>query len=74
MYYETALRTVLGLKSKIVSITSFNEWHEGTRKFRTEVLKHFGDVSFSKSIFKLHILIILPLLLRLLQNDYISRT
>ena len=45
MYYETALRTVLGLKSKIVSITSFNEWHEGTRKFRTEVLKHFGDVT-----------------------------
>ena len=60
MYYETALRTVLGLKSKIVSITSFNEWHEGTRKFRTEPLKHFGDAIFSKTIFKMHML---PLLL-----------
>jgi len=33
MYYETAWRTALNAntKQKLVSITSFNEWHEGTQ-------------------------------------------
>lgn len=30
LYYETAWRTAVGAPSKMVSITSFNEWHEGT--------------------------------------------
>ena len=31
LYYESAWRTAVGAPSKIVSITSFNEWHEGTQ-------------------------------------------
>lgn len=31
VYYETAWQTALSAPSKIVSITSFNEWHEGTQ-------------------------------------------
>merc|ERR1712062_445540 len=31
LYYETAWKTAIGAPSKIVSITSFNEWHEGTQ-------------------------------------------
>uniref|UniRef100_A0A7M4FS83 Mannosidase endo-alpha like n=1 Tax=Crocodylus porosus TaxID=8502 RepID=A0A7M4FS83_CROPO len=30
-YYETALQAALMVKPEIVSITSFNEWHEGTQ-------------------------------------------
>ena len=31
LYYETAWKTAIGAPAKIVSITSFNEWHEGTQ-------------------------------------------
>jgi len=31
LYYETAWRTALSTSAKIISITSFNEWHEGTQ-------------------------------------------
>ena len=31
LYYETAWRTALAAPAKMVSITSFNEWHEGTQ-------------------------------------------
>ena len=31
LYYETAWRTAVDLDAKIISITSFNEWHEGTQ-------------------------------------------
>lgn len=31
VYYETAWRTALASPAKYVSITSFNEWHEGTQ-------------------------------------------
>jgi len=30
-YYETAWRTAVAAPARIVSITSFNEWHEGTQ-------------------------------------------
>ncbi|XP_053310536.1 glycoprotein endo-alpha-1,2-mannosidase-like protein [Spea bombifrons] len=30
-YYETALQAALTVRPEIVSITSFNEWHEGTQ-------------------------------------------
>lgn len=30
-YYETALQAALMVRPEIVSITSFNEWHEGTQ-------------------------------------------
>ncbi|MGH0150231.1 UNVERIFIED_CONTAM: hypothetical protein FKN15_047422 [Acipenser sinensis] len=30
-YYETALSAALEVRTDIVSITSFNEWHEGTQ-------------------------------------------
>lgn len=30
-YYEEMWNAALGLDSKIVSITSFNEWHEGSQ-------------------------------------------
>ena len=30
-YYETALQAALSARPDIVSITSFNEWHEGTQ-------------------------------------------
>lgn len=30
-YYEVAWRSALAAKTKLVSITSFNEWHEGTQ-------------------------------------------
>jgi glycoprotein endo-alpha-1,2-mannosidase len=30
-YYEMAWRTALNAKAKVVSVTSFNEWHEGTQ-------------------------------------------
>jgi glycoprotein endo-alpha-1,2-mannosidase len=30
-YYEKAIKAVLSLKSDMLSITSFNEWHEGTQ-------------------------------------------
>ncbi|XP_034029946.1 glycoprotein endo-alpha-1,2-mannosidase-like protein [Thalassophryne amazonica] len=30
-YYETALQAALNVRPEIVSITSFNEWHEGTQ-------------------------------------------
>lgn len=30
-YFETAWRTAVGAPAKMVSITSFNEWHEGTQ-------------------------------------------
>jgi len=31
VYYETAWRTALAAPAKYVSVTSFNEWHEGTQ-------------------------------------------
>jgi len=31
LYYETAWRTALSTSAKFISITSFNEWHEGTQ-------------------------------------------
>ncbi|XP_041963212.1 glycoprotein endo-alpha-1,2-mannosidase-like protein [Alosa sapidissima] len=30
-YYETALQAALNVRPELVSITSFNEWHEGTQ-------------------------------------------
>ncbi|TSK34909.1 Glycoprotein endo-alpha-1,2-mannosidase-like protein [Bagarius yarrelli] len=30
-YYETGLQAALNVKPEIISITSFNEWHEGTQ-------------------------------------------
>lgn len=30
-YYETALQAALNVRPEIVTITSFNEWHEGTQ-------------------------------------------
>jgi len=31
LYYETAWRTALSTSARYISITSFNEWHEGTQ-------------------------------------------
>merc|ERR1711915_1104117 len=31
VYYETAWRMALSSPAKLVSVTSFNEWHEGTQ-------------------------------------------
>ena len=31
LYYETAWRSAVAAPSKMISITSFNEWHEGTQ-------------------------------------------
>lgn len=31
LYYETAWRTALSTSAKFISVTSFNEWHEGTQ-------------------------------------------
>uniref|UniRef100_A0A4W3JSF1 Mannosidase endo-alpha like n=1 Tax=Callorhinchus milii TaxID=7868 RepID=A0A4W3JSF1_CALMI len=30
-YFETALQAALGVRPEIISVTSFNEWHEGTQ-------------------------------------------
>ena len=31
LYYDTAWKTAIGAPARLVSITSFNEWHEGTQ-------------------------------------------
>lgn len=44
-YYETSLSAALATKPKIVSVTSFNEWHEGTQ-IETAVPKTGGQTPY----------------------------
>lgn len=43
-YYETALHAALNTRSDIITITSFNEWHEGTQTERAVPKKTISRV------------------------------
>lgn len=44
-YYETSLKAALEIRAKIISVTSFNEWHEGTQ-IETAIPKTRGQTVY----------------------------
>lgn len=44
-YYEMSLRTALETRPEIISVTSFNEWHEGTQ-IETAIPKKRGQAAY----------------------------
>lgn len=44
-YYETSLRAALETRPEIISVTSFNEWHEGTQ-IETAIPKMRGKTAY----------------------------
>ncbi|KAG2467740.1 glycoprotein endo-alpha-1,2-mannosidase [Polypterus senegalus] len=44
-YYETALSAALQVRADIISITSFNEWHEGTQ-IEMAIPKTAGEITY----------------------------
>ncbi|XP_006004938.1 glycoprotein endo-alpha-1,2-mannosidase [Latimeria chalumnae] len=44
-YYETALSTALLVRPDVISVTSFNEWHEGTQ-IESAVPKQSGQIVY----------------------------